>query len=302
MKMLTWLGLLIGLLAGGAQAQVGPVQYSALPNCPAGALQYTLSTAHIACGSLPSAGVTQIIAGTNVTVSPTGGTGAVTVNASGGGGGNVSITTPTIVQSVFARGSGTTAAVTATLLSTPTTGNVLLAVQMGGVQNSAYTTVYPTGWAVLDNTILDTYEVNSVYWHTITSTDGKSYTFGVSGGTAQYANIALFEISGVGGFTINKGISPICTGSSQTGFGNVKLAPGEIRLYSMTVDGATTAVTVTSPTGFAVDHYFGGDGGGHTAVIGQFPSNFFGQAAATWTGTAALCTDAQIAVLGIWTP
>lgn len=32
-------------------------------------------------------GVTQIIAGTNVTISPTGGTGAVTINASGGGGG-----------------------------------------------------------------------------------------------------------------------------------------------------------------------------------------------------------------------
>jgi hypothetical protein len=29
--------------------------------------------------------VTQIIAGTNVTISPTGGTGAVTINSSGGG-------------------------------------------------------------------------------------------------------------------------------------------------------------------------------------------------------------------------
>lgn len=33
-----------------------------------------------------SAGVSQIVAGTNVTISPAGGTGAVTVNASGGGG------------------------------------------------------------------------------------------------------------------------------------------------------------------------------------------------------------------------
>ena len=37
--------------------------------------------------TIPSGGVTQIVAGTNVTISPTGGTGAVTVNASGGGGG-----------------------------------------------------------------------------------------------------------------------------------------------------------------------------------------------------------------------
>lgn len=37
--------------------------------------------------TIPSGGVTQIVAGTNVTISPVGGTGAVTVNASGGGGG-----------------------------------------------------------------------------------------------------------------------------------------------------------------------------------------------------------------------
>lgn len=39
-------------------------------------------------GIAASAGVTQIVAGTNVTVSPGGGTGVVTVNASGGGSGN----------------------------------------------------------------------------------------------------------------------------------------------------------------------------------------------------------------------
>lgn len=35
----------------------------------------------------PAGGVTQIIAGTNITISPVGGTGAVTINSSGGGGG-----------------------------------------------------------------------------------------------------------------------------------------------------------------------------------------------------------------------
>lgn len=33
-------------------------------------------------------GVTQIVAGTNITISPVGGTGAVTINSSGGGGGS----------------------------------------------------------------------------------------------------------------------------------------------------------------------------------------------------------------------
>ena len=39
-----------------------------------------------AISSIPSGGVTQIVAGQNVTISPVGGTGVVTINASGGGG------------------------------------------------------------------------------------------------------------------------------------------------------------------------------------------------------------------------
>jgi hypothetical protein len=40
-------------------------------------------------GGAPSAGVSQIVAGTNITITPAGGTGAVTINASGGGSSNV---------------------------------------------------------------------------------------------------------------------------------------------------------------------------------------------------------------------
>jgi len=40
-------------------------------------------------------GVSRIIAGTNVTISPSGGTGAVTINASGGGGGGISTVSAT---------------------------------------------------------------------------------------------------------------------------------------------------------------------------------------------------------------
>lgn len=39
-----------------------------------------------ATGGGGGGGVTQIIAGTNITISPAGGTGAVTINATGGGG------------------------------------------------------------------------------------------------------------------------------------------------------------------------------------------------------------------------
>jgi hypothetical protein len=54
-------------------------------NCVDWASANTLGDTGSPCGS-GSGGVTQIVAGTNVTISPTGGTGVVTVNATGGGG------------------------------------------------------------------------------------------------------------------------------------------------------------------------------------------------------------------------
>ena len=53
-----------------------------------------------------SAGVTQIIAGTNVTITPSGGTGAVTINSSGGSSGISSINGNTSTAQVIAGGSG----------------------------------------------------------------------------------------------------------------------------------------------------------------------------------------------------
>ena len=46
-------------------------------------------------------GVTQIVAGTNVTISPTGGTGVVTINSSGGGGGSAGDSDQTILPSLI---------------------------------------------------------------------------------------------------------------------------------------------------------------------------------------------------------
>jgi len=50
------------------------------------------ATANAGVAAIVSSYVTQIVAGTNVTISPPGGTGAVTINSSGGGGGVTSVT------------------------------------------------------------------------------------------------------------------------------------------------------------------------------------------------------------------
>ena len=62
-----------------------------------------------------TAGVSQIIAGTNVTISPSGGTGAVTVNATGG-------STLSFIDNEIVSGSGTSY----TLANTPVIGTVHL--------------------------------------------------------------------------------------------------------------------------------------------------------------------------------
>lgn len=87
MKRFAWLGLLSGLLFGGAvqAAPLGPVQYSALPNCPTGALQYTLSTATIACGSLPNIGTALPSATTSQLYGGTGAAGAASAVTVGSG-------------------------------------------------------------------------------------------------------------------------------------------------------------------------------------------------------------------------
>jgi hypothetical protein len=59
-----------------------------------------IGTAWLLIGGSGSSGVSQIIAGTNVTISPSGGTGAVTVNASGG-------SSPTFVDNETVSGGGT---------------------------------------------------------------------------------------------------------------------------------------------------------------------------------------------------
>lgn len=93
-------------------------------------------------------GVTQIVAGTNVTISPSGGTGIVTINAAGGGGSILLETngTPNASQSVLNLIAGSNTTITdggsgdITIASTGGGGSGLIKAQTGGV-----TVVIPGG-------------------------------------------------------------------------------------------------------------------------------------------------------------
>jgi len=105
----TWNGNPIGILYGGTGQTTASGAYNALtPLTTTGDIVYEASAgtaARLPIGTsgqvltvvsgLPawsnaSSGVTQIVAGTNITISPSGGTGVVTINASGSGGGSSS--------------------------------------------------------------------------------------------------------------------------------------------------------------------------------------------------------------------
>jgi hypothetical protein len=85
-----------------------------------------------------TAGVTQIVAGTNVTISPPGGTGVVTINAAGGGGGGGS-GADTAVRDLTARFQSTTSTVSSTSGNWNTSYNQVLSLSSQwnwGYQNS----------------------------------------------------------------------------------------------------------------------------------------------------------------------
>lgn len=108
--------------------------------------------------------VTQIIAGTNVTISPTTGIGAVTVNATGGGSGTITGVTA---------GTGLTGG--------GTSGTVTLAIDTTGVTAGSYTSADIT--------------VNAEGQITSASSGGSSYSLG---GTLSSSNIAVGSGAGTG--------------------------------------------------------------------------------------------------------
>jgi hypothetical protein len=116
-----------------------------------GANTYVLtSNGTTATWAAATGGVSQIIAGTNVTISPTGGTGAVTINATSGGGGGLSW--QAVQTGNFTAVSGnaypvntTSGAITVTLPASPSAGNFVCLTDYAGTFGVNNLTINPNG-------------------------------------------------------------------------------------------------------------------------------------------------------------
>ena len=119
-------------------------------------------------------GVTSIVAGTNVTISPVGGTGAVTINATGGGGGGGTVTRVGAIDGTFI--SSVSADITAA-------GDLTYDLSATGTPNGATFLRGDNSWASVPNVI--TYNVFTaiVDWTASTSTFTVAQLFNNTGKT-----------------------------------------------------------------------------------------------------------------------
>ena len=148
--------------------------------------------------------VSQIVAGTNITISPAGGTGAVTVNASGGGAGGIEVGDGAIIPSsgiIVQRGSQYFQAANRGLAYNATYHDLTnlpgISKQYGtnysfGFPNVAYTSI-PTWdgskWLVINQSATVTNQL-------ATSTDGQTWTVSSTGINASLSPTELFFVNG----------------------------------------------------------------------------------------------------------
>ena len=234
------LGGTLNIASGGTNANTRNLALNNLLPAQGGSGSYVLTTNGTDASWQPGGGgggVTQLVAGTNVTLSPVGGTGIVTINASGGGGGggvtsitagtNVTVTpasgTGAVTISATAGAGGVSQIVAGTGISvTPAggTGTVTIAATGGGGGGGG--TYPPTvgtviwgsvgGIGVPDFTVNpgDTYAVNYAGVYTVYDTNnGVPIGVDVVGGAAP----GTYQALGFAGYT--PGASPDWTNTTM---------------------------------------------------------------------------------------
>lgn len=174
-----------------------------------------LKTARPATGG-GGGGVTQIVAGTNVTISPVGGTGIVTINATGGGGGSGTVTN-------VATGAGLTGG--------PITNTGTISLTTTGVTANTY-----GGATAIPVITVDAYG-------RLTAASNVTITTGGVTNVATSGNIAGGPITSTGTLSLTSNVVTINETQTLT---NKRVTP---RVVSI-----TSAATIT-PTGDTADQY-----------------------------------------------
>jgi hypothetical protein len=223
-----------------------------------------------------SGGVSQIIAGTNVTISPSGGTGAVTINATSGGGGS-GLSWQAVQTADFTAVSGnaypintTSSVITATLPASPSAGNFVCLTDYAGTFTTNNLTINPNG-SKLDgsssNVFISTNR-ESIHLVYIDSTQGWiPYSgFNTSTPNASYSASYLIVGGGAPGSVGGGGAGGLRSGTSTLSLGTT---------YTIVV-GAGAAWVNSNPmingnssSGLSLTSNGGGGGGAGTTGNGQ---------------------------------
>jgi hypothetical protein len=168
-------------------------------------------------------GVSQILAGTNVTVSPVGGTGVVTINATGGGGGVSQIIAGSNITISPAGGTGAV-----TINSTPAGGASI----PSGTVMSFFQAAAPTGWTKVTNAAVDNAALRLV-----------TGTGGGSGGSTGFTT--TFTSYTPGGSVSSSGS---CTPQGSVSSSGNCTPQGSISLSGLSVSGLSVSGSVTDTT------------------------------------------------------
>ena len=252
MKKLLLALTLLPSLALAQSVMIGPAT-STIGDCPKFADTVGKTFTDGACGG-GGGGVSQIVAGTNVSISPSGGTGTVTINS-----GNTSNLPATQLQTANAHGSGT---VTITFGSTPTPGNIILFFISGYTNSSTNYFTPPAGVSYLNQQSTNNEGV-ALLLRAVQAGDGTSWAFTSPANDFTVTGIEISGATEVASSTVNFGNNPSSSTTNIAPLTSI-VQSGHLIYGLFNVENATSA---TGATGWSTITLLGTSGTQHTSFV-----------------------------------